>query len=299
MAKLVTRVLRSQIALLNPLLTHMDLEKMRKLQDALGALGERALRDVEYQDAPFDNFEAAWARREGEESRGAILYLHGGSYTAGSLAYAKGFGGVLSDETGYETLCVGYRLAPEHPFPAALDDALAAYRAVIETHDPCHVALVGESAGGGLCYALCLKLKALNLPLPACVAALSPWTDLTMTLESVEALKDVDPILSADGLSLSARMYGGDDLSSPFISPLYGDLTHMPPSFIAAGTHEILLDDSVLMAKKLNEALSPCQLILMDGLWHGYALYPIPEAKETLEKLRAFVWERTGHVQET
>lgn len=296
MPKLSSRLLRAQIALLNPLLKRMDLAQMRKLQDGLGGLGQVALGGgVEYEDAGFERFDAAWAHAKTPVAGKAILYLHGGSYTAGSLPYAKGFGGVLCELTGYDTLCVGYRLAPEHPHPAALEDALEAYQRIAKDYAPKDIALVGESAGGGLCFALALKLKQLHLEQPSSIVALSPWTDLTMSLDSCTSLQSVDPMLTGEGLKLSAHMYGGDDLKNPLISPLYGELGALAPTLIYAGTHEILLDDSTEMARRLREAGVQCELHLADGLWHAYVLYPTAESKEAQEHIRDFIWEASGH----
>lgn len=297
MPKLVTTLMRGQIALLNPLLKRMDLDKMRRLQDALGALGTSILPDdVIYRDQPFDRFEAAWALPLDADAHRAILYLHGGSYTAGSLAYCKGFGGILAEHSRISTLCAAYRLAPEHPFPGAVEDALEAYQLLLARCQPGHIALVGESAGGGLCFSLLLKLKELGLPLPACVVAISPWTDLTLSLPSSQAGAVNDPMLSREGLSYSAAMYGGQDLKNPLISPLYGDLADLPPALIQAGTDEILMDDSVHMASRLTEQGVPCRLELEEGLWHAYVLYPTPESKEAVRRLTEFIWEATGYV---
>ena len=297
MPKLVTTLLRGQIALLRPLLNRMDLDKMRKLQDALGALGTSILPDdVRYEAQPFDDFEAAWALPLEADCRCAILYLHGGSYTAGSLSYCKGFGGILAENTRLATLCAAYRLAPEYPFPAALQDALAAYRLLLERYEAGHIALVGESAGGGLCFSLLVKLKQEGLPLPACTVAISPWTDLTLSLPSSREGAVNDPMLSREGLAYSAHMYGGEDLANPLISPLYADVTGLPPTLIMAGTDEILMDDSLQMAARLNRAGVECRLEVEEGLWHAYVLYPTPESKEAVRRLTEFIWEATGHV---
>jgi acetyl esterase/lipase len=289
MARLISTLLRAQIALVNPLLRRLDIGALRKLQDALGTLGTKTLAgEVAYRDVDGFPFQAAWAEPPAPASDGVILYLHGGSYTAGSLAYAKSFGGVLADKTGYRVLCLGYRLAPEHPYPAALEDALAAYEYLLSLCPPEKITLVGESAGGGLCYCLCLELKALGLSQPARIVALSPWTDLTMSaLPDEETARD--PILSTDRLAHSAHMYAGANLAEPTVSPLFGDLTGLPPSLIIAGTDEILLPDSTRMAERLQAHGCACELRVEPDMWHVYPLYPIPEAKEALERIRACI----------
>ncbi len=289
MARFVSNLMRAQIALLNPLLKRMDISTLRKLQDALGTLGAKALAgDVTYRDEPTLPFQAAWAEPSAPATGRAILYLHGGSYTAGTLAYAKGFGGVLADRTGYRVLCVGYRLAPEHPYPAALEDALSAYRYLLENHAPEMITLAGESAGGGLCFCLCLKLRELGLPQPARVVALSPWTDLTMSSElDEEAARD--PVLSAEKLRRSAALYAQGHLGEPTVSPLFGDLTGLPSSLIIAGSDEILLPDAVRMAGRLGASGCDCELHVEPDMWHVYVLYGIPEAKDALDRIRTYI----------
>jgi acetyl esterase/lipase len=165
MPKLLSNLVHAEIMLLNPLLKRMDLKASRALQDALGNLGAMALSgSVSYEDEPFDAFDAAWAIPSDPAPGKAILYLFGGAYVSGGLTYAKRFGGVLADATRRKVLCAGYRLAPENPYPDALNDALAAYRRLLENYDPSGIVFVGESSGGGLCYCLCMKLKELGLP---------------------------------------------------------------------------------------------------------------------------------------
>ena len=289
MPKLVSTLVRAQIALLKPVIERMNLKSLRKLQDALGKLGTKALvANVCYIDEFFEEFEAAWARPTEPVPGKAILYLHGGAYTAGTLSYAKGFGGMLAEQTRREVLCVGYRLAPEYPHPAALEDALEAYRRMLERFCPEDIAFVGESAGGGLCYCLCLKLKELGTPLPGRIVALSPWTDLSM--ECARGADELtDPILSKASLRYSALKYAAGRLTDPLVSTLFGDLRGLPESLIIAGTDEILMNDSVEMAKSLCEAGSPCELIVEEDMWHVFVLYGIPEAKEALERIRAYV----------
>lgn len=289
MAHFLSNLLRAQIALLNPLLGRMDIHKQRKLQDALGTLGAKALAgDVSYQDVTDLLCDAAWAEPKSPLPGKAILYLHGGAYTAGSLAYAKGFGGLLADKTGCRVFCLGYRLAPEHPFPAATDDALSAYRKLLETYAPEEITLVGESAGGGLCFSLCLLIKKAGLAQPGRVVALSPWTDLTLSSGADEE-EARDPVLTTEKLRHSASLYAEGHLDEPAASPLFGNLTGLPPSFIIAGADEILLPDSVRMAERLRAHGCKCVLHVEKDMWHVYVLYGIPEAKAALARIRAYI----------
>ncbi len=278
--------------MLNPFIRRMDLGAQRKLQDALGELGAMALaKNVHFEQIPELN--AVWAYNKSIEPDKAILYLHGGAYTAGSLSYAKGFGGVLAEQTHYSTLVLGYRLAPENPWPAALEDALAAYRHMLERYRAQDIAFVGESAGGGLCFSLALRCKELHLPMPACIVAVSPWTDLSLSGK----IRKRDPILQKETLLSSARMYGGDDLKNPLISPLYGDLDGMPDSLIFVGDRELLLDDSIRMAKGLKKSGCRCELHIASGMWHAYVLFGIPEAWEAVSRIKEYLAEETAHAK--
>ena len=299
MPGVVSRMMREAITLLDPLLKRLDLEQSRKLQDDLGALAARVMSpNISYEQAPFDIFEAEWAVPKQVRAKKAILYLHGGSYTAGTLSYAKGFGGVLAETMGFETLCVGYRLAPEHPYPAAMEDAMEAYQYMLTRYAPADIAWVGESAGGGLCYGLALKCENENIALPGCIVAISPWTDLTLSGASVIANRAVDIMLRADSLAESAHMYAGTNLENPLVSPLFGDLNHMPPTRIFAGSAELLTDDSTRMEERLQSAGADVQLHIEEGMWHAYVLYGVPEAKQALESIRTFIWKEIGYGEE-
>lgn len=233
---LPAKLVHSQLNFFKPLVASCSLETIRRGQDKLGELMEAIhKKDVKVRDHPFDLFEGAWVIPRDERRQGVILYLHGGGYTCGDLDYAKGFAATLADEEGVRVFCAAYRLAPEHPFPAALDDALEAYRYLISKgYGGDHIMLCGESAGGGLCYALCLKLKELKMAMPCGIIAISPWTDLTASGESYETNRDNDPSLTAEVLEFYAQCYAaGRDRLDPLLSPLFGDLTGMPPSLIS------------------------------------------------------------------
>ncbi len=264
----------------------------RAAQDQLGRLGARAVgARVEFVPHAFAQFQACWILPQGYDPRhGALLYLHGGGYTAGSIEYAVGFGSVLAAATGCRVFAAGYRLAPEHPFPAALEDALAAYRHLIDSGlAPGEIALCGESAGGGLCFALTRKLKDLGLPLPRAIVAISPWVDLTLSGPSCRANRRSDPSLRYDTLASYARMYAGDDLKNPLVSPLFGDVSGFPPTLLFAGEDELLLDDAVSMAHALTSTGVPCTLYTERGMWHVYVLYGVREARQALKRIVQFL----------
>jgi len=294
MAKFISILLRSQIRMAKLFFKRMDLHAYRLGQDKIGLLGAKVLKGkVNFQPHPSARFHADWAVPVNAVPGSVILYLHGGGYTAGSLDYARGFGGMLAFQAGCKTLCVGYRLAPEHPFPAALEDALEAYRSMLEEYPADRIALAGESAGGGLCFALALRLKELGLPQPACIAAISPWTDLTLSGDSCRQNVRRDPTLLETKLRESARQYAGEDTKNPLASPLFGDLSGLPPALLYAGSHEILRDDSAELAKHLQSSGVPCELHIVEGMWHVFVLYGVPEAKEALWRIGAFIQENT------
>ncbi len=299
MASTVSELLRRQLRLLKPLSQWIDIEGARRAQDAFGELGARVLHNrVNYVPELFDTFEADWAHPVEPAKPEPVLYLHGGSYTAGSLHYAKGFGGVIADACGRSTLCIGYRLAPEHPFPAALDDALSAYKCVLARYPNQPVAIVGESAGGGLTLALTLKIRELGLPMPYCLVTLSPWVDLSCTAESFISRAEIDPCLDRDALLKSAQFYSGGDLLNPFISPINGDFGGFPPVLIFAGTHEMLMDDSVDISEKLTDAGVPCELHVVDEMWHVFVIYGTPEGREAVARIADFLTESLPEPEE-
>lgn len=272
-----------------------DIDSARKVQDRLGALGAKALSGrVRYVPQHRGVYDADYAMPRQASRKAVTLYLHGGGYTAGSLDYARGFGGLLAELTHIPTLCVAYRLAPEYAFPAALDDALSAYRYLLEKHPHRRILLVGESAGGGLCFALCLKLKQEGLPQPACVVALSPWTDLTLSFDSHKRNAAADPTLSRPMLELYAELYAQDDRACPLVSPVFGELSGLPDSLIIAGSSEILEDDARVMADRLREAGCSATLHIEEGGWHVYVMYATYESRQALDRIVAFTGTYAG-----
>ena len=207
---------------------------------------------------------------------------------AGCLNYARGSASVLAVETGRKVLAVAYRLAPEHPFPAAVEDAINAYKYLID-EGYTRISFAGESAGGGLIFALCLKLKELGLPQPDKLVSISPWTDLNFTGESHITNRKKDPTLSVKALRVAAKAYADGQADNPLVSPIYGDLTGLPCSLIFAGSHELLLDDARMLAARLCECGCDSELIIEEGLWHVYVLFKIPEARKALKKIAAFL----------
>lgn len=288
-----TRLLRAQMFLLRPIATQIgEIKTVRALQEESGKLMTN--HEVEFAPLQFENFEAAIATPpELRPERGILLYLHGGGYTAGKLDYAKGFGSTLAVRTGFPVVFPSYRLAPEHPFPAALDDAFATYCHLLDSgYVASDIILCGESAGGGLCFALCLYLRARGMALPAGVVAISPWTDLTLSGISYRENEGKDPLLTVEELEYDASSYaGGEALTNPYLSPLFGDLTGMPPSLLFAGGDELLLDDMVAFYDRLKSAGCTVRRFVSPEMWHAYILYGVEEAEPDFIRICDFVRE--------
>ncbi len=211
---------------------------------------------ISCQPAQIGALEAEWVRPASPD--GTVLYLHGGAYCLGSIKTHRMLAAALADGANMQVLMIEYRLAPEFPFPAALDDAVAAYLWLMENgSSPTRILIAGDSAGGGLALATLLKLRDEGQPLPAGGILLSPWTDLTMSGDSAATKASLDFILNADHLSRMAQLYAGEaSLQNPLISPLFSDLTGLPPLLIQVGTDEILLDDSLRGLPNLPKRLA-------------------------------------------
>ena len=285
------KFIRAQLNILKPVITGCSLDAARKSQDAVGALmAAEYRREVTCRNHAFSAFEGEWVLPKDETRQGVILYLHGGGYTCGDLEYSKGFGSMLAASCGLKVFCAAYRLAPEFPFPAALDDALEAYRYLLgRGYSANRIVLCGESAGGGLLYALCLRLKKEKLPLPCGLIAISPWTDLAATGQSYTDNRDADPSMTKERLAFFAQCYT-DDLRNPLVSPLYGELSGFPPSLIFSGGDEIMLDDARLLHGKLLDAGCRSEHVITPRMWHAYILYGLREYKDRdMAKISAFL----------
>lgn len=287
---LPAKIVRKQLAILKPLVSGISLKTIRKGQNKIGELMESKYRNqVITRQHPFAQFTGAWIMPKDERREGVILYLHGGGYTCGGLEYAMGFGSMLAVQCGTRVFCAAYRLAPENRFPAAVDDAMEAYRYLLSKgYGASHITLCGESAGGGLCYALCLRLKEAGLPLPCGIIVISPWTDLTASGPSYEINRDIDPSMSRELLNFFADSYTGDRLD-PLVSPLFADLSGMPSSLIFAGADEIMLSDAQQLHDRLREAGVSSRLNIAKERWHGYLLYGLSEDQEDFDTINVFL----------
>lgn len=286
------RLIEKQVKLVQSWFTD-DIETSRKAQDVIGELGAKVYqKKISFEPFCDEPFQAEWACPKRPVRNAAILYLHGGGYTAGSVEYAKGFGAMIADKCNVKTLCVGYRLAPENPYPAAMDDVMEAYRMMLLSYPAERIAVIGESAGGGMCYTLSMRARDEGIKPPRCIVALSPWTDLCCDLESYKRNEGLDPTLTQELLTMFANMYAPNDKKNPYVSPLYGDMRGLPESLIFAGTHEVLEDDSIFMSEKLNEAGSKCTLHVEEGGWHVYVLYGVYESRQAMKRIKVFIREK-------
>jgi epsilon-lactone hydrolase len=235
---------------------------------------------------------AEWARPS--EARGAVLYLHGGGFTIGSIPAYRDIAARIAVASRCAVLTVGYRLAPEHRFPAALDDAVAAYRWLVASHD--RVVVMGDSAGGGLTLSTAVVARDAGDPLPAGLALLSPLLDLAHTGRSVEVNADVDPIVTPKGSHSYADRYLGPDGDpyDPLASPLYASLEGLPSTYVQVGTAECLLDDSLRVARRLRDAGVDTDLDVWPDMVHILPFFAsrVPEAAAALEAVAGFVRQR-------
>ncbi len=224
---------------------------------------------------------------------GVLLYLHGGGYAVCSPFTHRALAANLGRASGLNALVPDYRLAPEHPFPAAVDDAVAVYRGLLEAGTPPErIAIAGDSAGGGLTLATMLSVRDAGDPLPGAAALISPWTDLAVTGESVKTRQKDDPMLYRSGLIEHAEMYLGDgDRKHPLASPLYADLSGLPPLIIHVGTAEILLDDATRLAERATAAGVDVSLHLYEDMMHVWHYFEgmLPESGAAIEQIGQFI----------
>ncbi|MGW7684413.1 alpha/beta hydrolase [Kribbella sp. NPDC054772] len=267
-------------------------EEQRAEFDALFAsrpLGD----DVTLAERTLGGVPALDVKVEGADQVGVILYLHGGGYVIGSARTGANLAAPLSRRSGVPAVSLEYRLAPEHPFPAGIHDALAAYRELVESGQT--VVIAGDSAGGGLALATLLAARAEGLPQPAGVVLFSPWTDVALTGPSIDARGDFDPLFSRPQMAESAELYlGGADPRNELASPVLADLKGLPPLLVQVGTAEVLLDDSLRLVARAAEQEVDVSLDVVAGAPHVYQYFAglMPEADEALDHAATFIQNR-------
>ena len=242
---------------------------------------------------------AAWVEAPGVDSGRTILYLHGGGYVIGSIDTHRELAGRLSQAASARVLIIDYRLAPEYPFPAAVEDATAAYRWLLASGGAAaaRTVIAGDSAGGGLTVAAMLALREAGDPLPAAGVCLSPWVDMEGTGDSMTAKADVDPMVRHEGLVRMAGLYlNGADPRTPLAAPLYADLSGLPPLLIHVGTAETLLDDATRLSERAKAAGVDVTLEPWDDMIHVWHLFAplLPEGQQAVERVGQYVRQRAA-----
>ena len=261
-------------------------EQRRLLRELLSA--QPLPDDVTVTAAALGGVPTAEITVDGIEPRHVVLYFHGGVYVMGDAALAAELASQVGRRTQAKVISVDYRLAPEYPYPAAVDDALAAYEALL--HDgvaPADIILAGESAGGGLAIATLVNARDHGLPLPAAAFVMSPYADLTLAGTTIETRREVDPLLSREALQARIPDYtSGQDPSLGLISPIFADLSGLPPLIIQAGTHEVLLDDALRLAREAATADVEVTVNITPGVPHVFQAYHLllDEATAALDR---------------
>jgi monoterpene epsilon-lactone hydrolase len=269
-------------------------EQRRQLRELVSAQPLPA--DVTVTAAALGGVPTAEITVDGVEPRHVVLYFHGGVYVIGDAFLAADLASQVGRRTSAKVISVDYRLAPEHPYPAAVDDALAAYEALLDNGiAPSDIAFAGESAGGGLAVATLVNARDHGLPLPAAALVMSPYVDLTLAGATMETRGEADPLLSRELLEPRVRDYAsGQDAALGLISPVFADLSGLPPLLIQAGTHEVLLDDALRLARQAATADVEVTLEITPGVPHVFqAYYPIlDEAAAALDRAGQFLSAR-------
>jgi acetyl esterase/lipase len=274
-----------------------ELNERRSRLDALGTRYSLPA-DLRIEAADANGVAAEWTSTPEAEPSRAVLFLHGGGYVSGSLDSHRHMIGQAGREAQTRTLSLAYRLAPEHPFPAALDDVIAGYHFLLsQGFDPKRIAVAGESAGGGLAIAMLVSLRDRGVPLPACTWCSSPWVDLEAIGGSMTAKASVDPLIQKSYLMELAMAYlKGVDPRTPLASPLYADLRGLPPMLIQVGSAETLLDDAVRLAGVAGAADVRVRLEVWPDMIHAWHLfYPqLADGRRALAQVGAFIRSMLG-----
>ena len=254
--------------------------------------------DVQCQPVDAGGVPAEWIAAPNADAERVILYLHGGGYSMGSIKTHRELVSRLSRAAGARALAIDYRLAPENPFPAAVEDATAAYRWLLSNGvNPARTVIAGDSAGGGLTVATLVALRDAGDPLPAAAVCLSPWVDMEGIGESMTTKADLDPMVSREELLEGAKMYLGDaDPRTPLAAPLYADLSGLPPLLIHVGTAETLLDDSTRLADRAKAAGVDVTLDVWDDMIHVWQAFAVmlPEGQQAIDRIGEFIQEHVG-----
>ena len=275
------------------LVENPDLEKHRQSQDAIGAMMSNS-KAVSYREFKIDDIDAEWVSvNRAHMKKYILLHCHGGGYSTGSRIYARTLTSKLAESTSMDVLCFDYRLAPEHPYPAATEDAMKVWNyLMLLGYGARDIILTGDSAGGNLALSLTLKLKQEGRLLPRGLVLMSPWTDLTSSGQSFESKAELDPVLNRAYIDRMVEAYaGGQELKNPLVSPLFGDFDGFPPTYIQVGENEILLSDSQRLHQALVDANVSVRMDMYPGMWHVFQMSPVKAARDAMDKNAEFIYD--------
>lgn len=275
------------------LVENPDIEKHRQSQNHLGAILGNT-RDIRYKEIDIDGMYGEWVSvNRAHMKKYVILHCHGGGYSTGSSLYARTLTSKLAASTSMDVLCFDYRLAPEHPYPAAAEDAMKVWdRLMLFGYGARDVILTGDSAGGNLALSLTLKLKQEGRLLPRGIVLMSPWTDLTSSGDSFMEKAEMDPVLNSAYIGRMVEAYAGEqELKNPFISPLYGDFDGFPPTYIQVGENEILLSDSIRLHQAFVDANVSVKMDVFPGMWHVFQMSPVKAARDAMNQNAEFIYD--------
>lgn len=275
---------------------NVDIEKHRQSQDQIGALfGQN--RAILIREVDIGGMYGEWlCVNRAHMKKYVLLYCHGGGYSTGSSLYGRTLTTRLANSTSMDVLSFDYRLAPEHPYPAAIEDAMKAWdHLMMFGYGARDVILVGDSAGGNLALALSHRLKKEGRLLPRGIVLLSPWTDMTSSGKSHRAKEGIDPVLNGAYLAEAIENYLGKDydeglLQDPMVSPLFGDFEGFPPTYIQVGDQEILQSDSTLLYRKMSQAGVNVTIDVFKDMWHVFQMAPFKRATEAMDKNAEFIF---------
>jgi monoterpene epsilon-lactone hydrolase len=289
--KKVIEILRTR-----PVHTELDIDERRSEME-IAFTRFKVAADVHCDPVDAGGVAAEWIVAPGALQERAIYYLHGGGYGTGSINTHREMVSRLSRVARARALLIDYRLAPENPFPAAVEDATAAYRWLLSTGvNPNSVVIAGESAGGGLTVATLIALRDAGVPLPSAAISLSPWVDMEALGESMKTKAEVDPLVSRESILMYAKAYlGNADPRNPLAAPLYADLRGLPPLMIQVGNAEVLLDDAIRLAHRAKSAGVDVVLERYEEMIHMWHFFPmLPEGQQAIGRIGEFIGKHVG-----
>ena len=281
------------IKLAHGLITSSDLEKQRQSQESIGAILGNT-KEITYTEFQIGDMRAEWISvNRAHMKKYIILYCHGGGYSAGSCVYARTLTSKLAMSTSMDVLCFDYRLAPENPYPAALEEAVKVWDyLMLLGYGARDVIIAGDSAGGNLALALVHTLKEERRLMPRGLVLMSPWTDLTCSGKSHVTKADIDPVLNEEYLDKARFAYAGEcDMMDPKISPLFGDFQGFPSTYIQVGDNEVLYSDAARLHRRMTAAKVSVRMDHYEGMWHVFQMSPLKKAYAAMDRIAEFIFD--------